>query len=127
MKQTAALLDPLIDIYQEPLPLDWAKYFEKDAPLYMSTINWAEIVFKICKHRGEEFWHQLRLELMAYPIHLVDVTAQLAEKAAVLKNKYALGLADAMAAALAYSEKATLVTKDNDFKCLEQNLKIFWI
>jgi predicted nucleic acid-binding protein len=60
-------------------------------------------------------------------LEAVPVDRELAEVAALLKNAYKLGLADAFAAALAKSKKAELVTADHEFKSVEKEIKIGWL
>ena len=57
----------------------------------------------------------------------MPVDRELAESAALLKNEYDLGLADAFAAALAKEKKTELVTGDAEFKPLEKEIKINWL
>ena len=52
---------------------------------------------------------------------------ELAEAAALLKNAYALGLADAFAAALAKEKKTELITGAPEFRALEKEIKIHWL
>jgi predicted nucleic acid-binding protein len=60
-------------------------------------------------------------------LEVVTVDRDLAEAAALLKNTYKLGLADAFAAALAKSKKAELVTGDHEFKAVDKEIKINWL
>ena len=105
----------------------FAQALIKNSPLFINAVNWAEVAYKIYQHLGESYWLQLRNELKAHPLHIVDVTPDIAETAAHLKYQYKLGLADAMAAALTKQQNATLITKDNDFKILDKVIKIVWL
>lgn len=61
------------------------------------------------------------------PYSSVNFSRDLAEIAAHLKNKHALGLAGAFAAELAKSKKAELITAGTEFKALEKEIKIAWL
>ena len=103
------------------------KASEADRPIYISAVNWAEVLYKMERKHGKnglETAHQFE---RTTPLEAVPVDRDLAEAAAHLKNNYKLGLADAFAAALAKEKKAELVTGDPEFKALEKEIKIHWL
>jgi len=105
----------------------FAQAMTKNKPLFISALNWAEVAFKIQQYTNGSYWHQLRDQLKTHPLHVVPLTQEIAEIAADLKYRYKLGLADAIAAALAKDQNAILITKDNDFKVLEKTIRILWL
>jgi predicted nucleic acid-binding protein len=103
------------------------KASEADRPVYISAVNWAEVLYKMERKHGKaglETAHQFE---RTTPLEAVPVDRELAEAAAHLKNSYKLGLADAFAAALAKHKKAELVTADHEFKSVEKEIKIIWL
>jgi len=103
------------------------KASEADRPIYISAVNWAEVLYKMERKQGKvglETAHQFE---RTTPLEAVPVDRELAEAAALLKNAYKLGLADAFAAALAKHKKAELVTADHEFKSVEKEIKINWL
>ena len=103
------------------------KASEADRPIYISAVNWAEVLYKMERKQGKvglETAHQFE---RTTPLEAVPVDRELAEAAAHLKNEYKLGLADAFAAALAKHKKAELVTADHEFKSVEKEIKINWL
>ncbi len=105
----------------------FTKALDSNHPLFISSLNWAEVSHKIQGATSVAYWKQVREQLQSHPLQVVPLTQTVAESAAFLKGKYKLGLADAVAAALAIEQKAILVTKDFDFKAVEQEVKILWI
>jgi len=103
------------------------KASEADRPVFVSAVNWAEVLYKIERHHGQAGLETARKFERTTPLETVPVDRDLAESAAHLKNKHDLGLADAFAAALAQSKKAELVTADTEFKPLETEIKINWL
>src|SRR5476651_2251988 len=100
---------------------------EADRPVFISAVNWAEVLYKMERKHGKaglETAHQFE---RTTPLEAVPVDRELAESAALLKNEYDLGLADAFAAALAKNKKAELVTADREFKSVEKEIKIGWL
>ena len=100
---------------------------EADRPVYISAVNWAEVLYKMERKRGEAGLDTARQFERTTPLETVPVDRELAESAAHLKNEYDLGLADAFAAALAKNKKAELVTADREFKSVEKEIKICWL
>jgi predicted nucleic acid-binding protein len=100
---------------------------EADRPVFISAVNWAEVLYKIERRQGQAGLEAARKFERTTPLETVPVDREMAEAAALLKNAYKLGLADAFAAALAKSKKAELVTADTEFKPLEKEIKINWL
>ena len=100
---------------------------EADRPVFISAVNWAEVLYKMERKHGKSGYETARQFERTTPLEAVPVDRELAESAAHLKNEHDLGLADAFAAALAKSKKAELVTADTDFKPLEKEIKINWL
>ena len=100
---------------------------EADRPVYISAVNWAEVIYKMERRYGEAGLETARQFERTTPLEVVPVDCELAESAALLKNAYKLGLADAFAAALAKQKKAELVTGDHEFKALKKEIEINWL
>jgi predicted nucleic acid-binding protein len=103
------------------------KASEADRPIFISAVNWAEVLYRVERKEGKAGWETARQFESTTPLETVPADRELAEAAARIKNEHGLGLADAFAAALAKSKKAELVTADTDFKVLEKELKINWL
>ena len=100
---------------------------EADRPVFISAVNWAEVLYKMERKHGQAGLDTARQFERTTPLETVPVDRDLAESAALLKNEHDLGLADAFAAALAKSKKAELVTADHEFKAVEKEIKINWL
>jgi predicted nucleic acid-binding protein len=103
------------------------KASEADRPVFISAINWAEVLYKMERKHGKAGYDTARQFERTTALEAVPVDRELAEAAALLKNEHRLGLADAFAGALAKSKKAELVTADHEFKALEKEIKINWL
>ena len=100
---------------------------EADKPLFITAVNWAEVLYQMERKQGKAGYEAARQFARTTHLEAVPVDRDLAEAAALLKNEHDLGLADAFAAALAKSKKAELVTADTDFKPLAKEIKINWL
>ena len=100
---------------------------EADRPVYISAVNWAEVLYKMERKFGLYGLTGARHFLQTMPLEISPVDRELAEAAALLKNAHKLGLADAFAAALSKNKKAELVTADHEFKSVEKEIKINWL
>lgn len=103
------------------------KASQKNAPLHMTEINYAEVKYITVRKDGAAAWNDIAANLPALPIEFHPVDRTLAEVAADIKAKHALSLADACAASLAKLKKAALITGDMEFKPLEKEIRISWI
>ena len=103
------------------------KAAEKDVPLHMTEVNYAEVQYIVRRREGDQAWAAVASDLMAAPIEFHPVTRSLADLAAAYKARHRLSLADAFAAALAKEKKAELVTGDKEFKALEKEIRIHWL
>ncbi len=100
---------------------------ERDQPVHMTEVNYAEVQYIIRRKDGDAAWAVIAGELKAAPIEFHPVTRRLADQAAEYKAAHKMSLADAFAAALAKEKKAELVTGDPEFKPLGREIKIHWL
>jgi ribonuclease VapC len=103
------------------------KAAERDTPVHMTEVNYAEAQYIIRRREGDEAWAAIARELPVMPIEFHTADRRLADVAAEYKAKYKLSLADAFAGALTKEKKAELVTGDPEFKVLEKEFKILWL
>ena len=100
---------------------------QRDRPVHMTEVNYAEVQYIIRRKDGAAAWATIAGELKAAPIEFHPVDRRLADTAADFKARFKLSLADAFAAALAKEKKAELITGDSEFKALEKEIKISWL
>ncbi|MGH8459226.1 MAG: PIN domain-containing protein [Nevskiales bacterium] len=103
------------------------KAAQRDVPLLMTEVNYAEVKYITLRKEGEARWRAAADALVSLPIEFHPVDRALADGAADIKARFALSLADAFAAALAKQKTAELVTGDSEFKPLEGGIKIHWL
>ena len=103
------------------------KAAERDQPLHMTEVAYAEVQYIVRRKDGTEAWRTIAAELVAAPIQFHPAGRRLANLAADFKARFSLSLADAFSAALAKDLKAELVTGDPEFKALEKEIKIVWL
>lgn len=100
---------------------------ERDQPVHMTEVNYAEVQYMIRRKDGDAAWAAIASELQAVPIEFHPADRRLADTAAGFKTRFKISLADAFASALAKEKKAELVTGDPEFKALEKEIKINWL
>ncbi len=86
---------------------------------FITTVNVGELYYMISRKSGPKNAATALDALLRFPLQIVDADLKLALEAASLKAKYALSYADAFAAALTITKKATLVTGDAEFENLK--------
>jgi predicted nucleic acid-binding protein len=99
----------------------------RDVPLLMSAVNWGEVFYIAWKHHGEAKAREAEAKLQLLPIVVTNADQETASRAATLKQKHALGYADAFAAELAMGNGAWLVTADPEFATLGKKLPVYWL
>ena len=100
---------------------------ERDQPVHMTEVNYAEVQYMIRRKDGDAAWATIAGELKATPIEFHPADRRLADTAADFKARFKMSLADAFAAALAKEKKAELVTGDREFKALAKEINIRWL
>jgi predicted nucleic acid-binding protein len=93
------------------------------SPLFMSVVNWGEVVYSIWRQSGENEARRLNKEAPHLPLLILPVDRERATHAAQLKGRHGLGYADSFAAALALEQSAVLVTADPEFVKIGKQLK----
>jgi len=82
---------------------------DTDHPALISAVNWAEVLYRMRRKRGNEGFDTARQFELTMPLEIVPIDRELAEAAAQLKTAHDLGLADSFAAALTKSKKGELI------------------
>ena len=95
--------------------------------LFVSVVNWAEVLSVLWHRRGEEKARQTMASLSPLPLRLAPVDLAQAVRAAEMKSQHKLSMVDSIAAALADLERAMLVTGDQDFERLGRRVKVLWL
>ena len=104
-----------------------AQAHEEKTPLSMSVVNAGEVWYILARRTSESEANRGIHELRQLGIEFIDADWDLAHEAAGFKAKHKMSFADCFAAALAKGKKAQLVTGDNEFKQVEQDLAINWL
>lgn len=97
----------------------------QDVPLLMSAVNWGEVFYIAWRRHGEAKAREAEARLQELPIAVIAVDRERATRAGALKEKHALGYADAFAAELAIERHAWLVTADPEFAKVGKGLSVY--
>ena len=111
----------------EAVSLLLEKAGQRDQPVHMTEVNYAEVQYIVRRKDGDAAWKTIAGELKAAPIEFHPATRALADIAGDFKARFKISLADAFAAALAKEKKAELVTGDSEFKALGKEITINWL
>jgi len=88
-------------------------------------VNWGEVFYTEWRARGEAKAREAEASLLEMPIAVIVIDRDRASRAAALKQKHALGYADAFAAELAIERGAWLVTADPEFQKIGKALSVY--
>lgn len=95
--------------------------------LLVSVANWGEVFYHSWQMFGEEEARRILGNLSRLSMEIVPVDEQQALKAAEIKARHRIPYVDCMAAALAITQQAVLVTSDRDFEKLGRHARILWL
>ena len=97
--------------------------------LHMTCINAGEVYYMASRKDGADKADLVWKVLQQFPIHIYEIDMAFTHRAALLKAKHKISYADAFAAVLTISKKATLITGDSEFDNLlgETNFKVKYL
>jgi predicted nucleic acid-binding protein len=95
--------------------------------LLMSVVNWGEVFYYIWQRHGEEKARRTLGNLSRLPLDLVAVDLPQVLKAGEIKAVHRIPYVDCLAAALAETRQAVLVTSDRDFQKLGRRVQVLWL
>ncbi len=104
-----------------------ANAHEEGIPILMSVVNIGEVWHILTRRVSEGEAEDSIKELHNLRIEFVNADWELTKEAARFKSKHKMSYADCFAAALAIGKKAVLVTGDNEFRQLTEDIKIHWL
>lgn len=93
---------------------------DRDASCHACFMTRMEILYRVWKDEGELAGKLALQQCLALPLNWVECSEQLLFRAAEIKARNALSLADAWIAAAAIEQQATLLHKDPEFLALAQ-------
>lgn len=115
--------EPGADFVREVL----LKAEEGGVKLLMSVVNLGEVWYSIARTNSTKIADQYAQEIMGMAIEIVEADWELTHQAAAFKVNGNISYADCFAAALAKIHKAELITGDEEFEVLQDEIKITWI
>lgn len=95
--------------------------------LLISVVNWGEIFYHWWQRYGEESARSTMARLQQLPMDLIAVDLPQTMQAAEIKARHKIPYVDCIAAALAMTRNATLVTADSDFNKLGRRIQVLWL
>lgn len=104
-----------------------ADAYENSISLMMTNVNAGEVWYIIARETSEKEADNGIAELRNLGIEFFDIDWKLARQAALFKSKHKMSFADCFAAALAKEQNGELVTGDNEFRQVEDEVKIHWL
>ncbi len=97
--------------------------------LLLTAVNWGEIYYSVARALSAEAAEDVAQRIGAMPIRVVPIPDDLAlvRQAATYKARLKMSYADCFAAALAKITSSTLVTGDQEFMAVKEDIAIRWL
>ena len=86
-----------------------------------------ELYYVTWRTQGQTLADRAVQEVLAWRVPILFPDERLTLSAGYLKARYRLGVADSFIAAFAAAHRATLVTKDPDFRALQPDLQLHYL
>ncbi len=96
-------------------------------PLLLTVVNLGEVYYRVARQHGHPLAEGIVRQLHALPVEFCVCDEQLSLAAARIKADFPLAFADAVAAAAAQQEGASVVTGDPEFRKIEHLVPIEWL
>jgi uncharacterized protein len=105
------------------------KIANNESEAFISSVNVGEIYYMLVRKGNAKIADAAIASLKQFPLTFIDPDFNMCLEAAALKAKFSFSYADAFAAALTISKKATLVTGDREFDVLigERGFKVRYL
>lgn len=100
---------------------------ERDVEVYMNVVNLGEVYYIIARRKGVDVADFIIANLLKSPILFVNVDERLSLIAGRIKAFHKLSYADAFAVATAIDLDAVLLSGDDEFKSVEDRVRIEWL
>jgi uncharacterized protein len=91
---------------------------KNESEAFISSVNVGEIYCMLVRKGNVKIAENAIASLKQFPLNFIDPDLNMCLEAAALKAKFSFSYADAFAAALTISKKATLITGDKEFDVL---------
>jgi predicted nucleic acid-binding protein len=99
----------------------------RKAELYINVVNLGEVYYILARRKGVEIADLSVAFLKEEPVVFVPADKRLSLLAGRIKAFHKLSYADAFAVTTAIDLNATLITGDEEFKNVEDKVKIEWL
>ena len=100
---------------------------EGGIPLFMTVVNAGEVWYIVAREASVSEADTCVKQLRDLGIEFVNADWDLAKEAGYFKSRNKMSFADCFAAALAKHRKASLITGDQEFKQIDQEIAIHWL
>ncbi len=95
--------------------------------VYMCVVNWGEVFYSVWRAGGKKAAEQVEYEISRMPIRIIDAGMELTKIAVEFKAESKLPYADCFVAAVAKQMNAEIITADQDFLMVNQELNVTFI
>jgi ribonuclease VapC len=93
----------------------------------MTIVNWGEVYYSILRTKGEKSAQEATHVLDQLPIEVVNMDMHLVRRASHFREQFRMANGHCFAASLAQSQSCPVMTGDQAFKRLEDEIQILWL
>lgn len=93
----------------------------------MTIVNWGEVYYSILRTMGDKSAQEATHVLDQLPIEIVNMDMHLVRRASHFREQFRMANGHCFAASLAQSQGCPVMTGDQAFRRLEEEVQILWL
>jgi len=94
---------------------------------FMSIVNWGEVYYSILRAKGDRRAQEATFVIDQLPIEIVNMDLSLVRRASTFREQFRLPNGLCFAASLADSLTCPVLTGDDTFRRLEEEIQVLWV
>jgi len=93
----------------------------------LTIVNWGEVYYSLLRAKGDRRAHEATFVIDQLPIEIVNMDMNLVQLASRFREEYRMSNGLCFAASLAQSLSCPVMTGDEAFRRLEDEIQILWL
>ena len=95
--------------------------------MFMTIVNWGEVYYSLLRSKGERTAQEATFVLDQLPVEIVNMDMNLVQRASRIRERFRLPNGPCFAASLASSRGCPVLTGDELFRPLIEEVQILWM
>jgi PIN domain nuclease of toxin-antitoxin system len=93
----------------------------------LTIVNWGEVYYSLLRAKGDRRAQEATFVIDQLPVEIVNMDLNLVQRASRFREKYRMPNGLCFAASLAHSLNCPVMTGDEAFRKLEDDIQVLWL